>query len=258
MSCWAGWTIRFQRGRINRLLYSKPRCFFPRSWTDVFGFCARPAWARSTRQLKYFPSNGCRFVPAECLTSGTHLQQDELSRAHGSAEPRDTVQQFKPSNRNGEKKHNKRGERKTNCNFYGVAFEIVTRTLLPFLKPPQAHVRSFNKNKCNTLNKAGTLQLIIAKQASCSQSAVFKHINGKCSKRGKFSSPRRTAALTGLSDKIHLGICGASQTEAGVRASRVTTHRQILDMGCKSQIPHVRTHPSQRKLQKQQEKRTRL
>ena len=62
-----------------------------------------------------------------------------------------------------------------------------------------------------------------------------------------------TAAMRGLSSKIHSRIWGELHkewTEAGDSTSRATTHREILDMGYKYCIPHVKPLLNQRQGQK--------
>ncbi len=62
-----------------------------------------------------------------------------------------------------------------------------------------------------------------------------------------------TTALRELSGKIHSKILAELHkewTEAGVSASRATTHRQILDMGYKCHIPRVKPLLDQKQRQK--------
>ncbi len=67
------------------------------------------------------------------------------------------------------------------------------------------------KTIIDTLHKEGKPQTFIAKEAGCSQSAVSKHVNRKLSGRKK---------------------CGRKRwTEAGVNASRATTHRHVEEFG---------------------------
>ncbi len=63
------------------------------------------------------------------------------------------------------------------------------------------------KTIIDTLHKEGKLQTFIAKEAGCSQSAVYKHVNrswveGKSVEEKDVQPTERTAALWGLSSKI--------------------------------------------------------
>ncbi len=91
----------------------------------------------------------------------------------------------------------------------------------------------------DTLHKEGNPQTLIAKEAGCSQSAVSKHVNRKLSGREKCGRKRcttneRTAALWGLPSKNrfkNLDELHKEWTEAGVKASRATTHRRFKEFG---------------------------
>ncbi len=84
----------------------------------------------------------------------------------------------------------------------------------------------------DTLHKEGKPQTSIAKEAGCSQSAVSKHVNRKLSIRKKCGRKRCT---TNRENRIlmtivkqnwfkNLGELHKEWTEAGVKASRATTH----------------------------------
>ncbi len=100
----------------------------------------------------------------------------------------------------------------------------------------------------DTLHKEGKPQTFIAKEAGCSKSAVSKHVNRKLSGRKKCGRKRcttneRTTALWGLSSKIkskNLGELHKEWTEAGVKASRATTHRRVKEFGYSCRIPLVK------------------
>ncbi|KAI2650232.1 Transposable element Tc1 transposase [Labeo rohita] len=101
------------------------------------------------------------------------------------------------------------------------------------------------KTIIDTLHKEGKTQTFIAKEAGCSQSAVSKHVNRKLSGRKKCGRKRctteRTAALRGLSSKIDSRIwVNFTRTEAGVKASRATTHRRVKEFGYSCCIPLVK------------------
>ncbi len=79
----------------------------------------------------------------------------------------------------------------------------------------------------------------IAKEAGCSQSAVSKHVNRKLSGRKKCGRKRCTTNRENRSlMKIvkqnrfkNLGELHKQWTEAGVKASRATTHRRVKEFG---------------------------
>ncbi len=91
------------------------------------------------------------------------------------------------------------------------------------------------KTIIDTLHKEGKPQTFIAKEAGCSQSAVSKHVNRKLSGRKKCgrkrcSTNRENRSLMGIVKQNrlkNLGELHKKWTEAGVKASRATTHRRV-------------------------------
>ncbi len=91
------------------------------------------------------------------------------------------------------------------------------------------------KTIIDTLHKEGKLQTFIAKEASCSQSTVSKHVNRKLSGRKKCGRKRCTTNRENCSllrivkqNRFkNLGELHKEWTEAGVKASRATTHRRV-------------------------------
>ncbi len=94
------------------------------------------------------------------------------------------------------------------------------------------------KTIIDSLHKEGKPQTFIAKEAGCSQSAVSKHVNRKLSGRKKCGKKRCTTNRENRSlmkivkqnrfknlDELH-----KEWTEAGVKASRATTHRRVLNL----------------------------
>ncbi len=94
------------------------------------------------------------------------------------------------------------------------------------------------KTIIDTLHKEGKPQTFIAKEAGGSQSAVSKHVNRKLSGRKKCGRKRCTTNRENRSlmriVKQHrfknLGELHKEWTEAGVKASRATTHRRVKDL----------------------------
>ncbi len=95
------------------------------------------------------------------------------------------------------------------------------------------------KTIIDTLHKEGKPQTFIAKEAGCSQSAVSKHVNRKLSGRKNCGRKRCT---TNRENRIlmrivkqnpfkNLGELPKEWTEAGVKASRATTHRRVKEFG---------------------------
>ncbi len=84
------------------------------------------------------------------------------------------------------------------------------------------------KTIIDTLHKEGKPQTFIAKEAGCSQSAVSKHVN-------KVEWKEKDAQSTERIDKQNrfknLGELHKEWTEAGVKASRATTHRRVKEFG---------------------------
>ncbi len=93
------------------------------------------------------------------------------------------------------------------------------------------------KTIIDTLHKEGKPQTLISKEAGCSQSAVSKHVNRKLSGRKKCGIKRSTTnrenhSLMRIVKQNRFKILGELQkewTEAGVKASRVTTHRHVKE-----------------------------
>ncbi len=104
------------------------------------------------------------------------------------------------------------------------------------------------KTIIDTLHKEGKPQTFIAKEAGCSQSAVSKHVNRKLSGRKKCGRKRCTTNRENRSlMRIvkqnwfkNLGELHKEWTEAGVKASRATTHRRVKEFGCSCRIPLVK------------------
>ncbi len=95
------------------------------------------------------------------------------------------------------------------------------------------------KTIIDTLHKEGKPQTFIAKEAGCSQSAVSKHVNRKLSGRKKCGRKRCTTKRENRSlmrivkqNRFkNLGELHKEWTEAGVKASRATTHRRVKEFG---------------------------
>ncbi len=95
------------------------------------------------------------------------------------------------------------------------------------------------KTIIDTLHKEGKPQTFIAKEAGCSQSAVSKHVNRKLSGRKKCGRKRCTTnrenrslmRIVKQNRFKNLGELHKEWTEAGVKASRATTHRRVKEFG---------------------------
>ncbi len=95
------------------------------------------------------------------------------------------------------------------------------------------------KTIIDTLHKEGKPQTLIAKEAGCSQSAVSKHVNRKLSGRKKCGRKRCTTnrenrslmRIVKQNRFKNLGELHKEWTEAGVKASRATTHRRVKEFG---------------------------
>ncbi len=82
-------------------------------------------------------------------------------------------------------------------------------------------------------------QTFIAKEAGCSQSAVSKHVNRKLNGRKKCGRKRCTTnrenrslmRIVKQNRFKNLGELHKEWTEAGVKASRATTHRRVKEFG---------------------------
>ncbi len=93
------------------------------------------------------------------------------------------------------------------------------------------------KTIIDTLHKEGKPQTFIAKEAGCSQSAVSKHVNRKLSGRKKCGRKRCNQRENRSLMRIYkqnrfknLGELPKEWTEAGVKASRATTHRRVRNL----------------------------
>ncbi len=97
------------------------------------------------------------------------------------------------------------------------------------------------KTIIDTLHKEGKPQTFFAKEADCSQSAVSKHVNRKLSGRKKCGRKRCT---TNRENRSFMRIVKQNRfknkgelhkewTEAGVKASRATTHRRVKESWAK-------------------------
>ncbi len=95
------------------------------------------------------------------------------------------------------------------------------------------------KTIIDTLHKESKPQTFIAKEAGWSQSAVSKHVNRKLSERKMFGRKRCTTnrencSLMRIVEQNrfkNLGDLHKEWTEAGVKASRATTHRRVKEFG---------------------------
>ncbi len=95
------------------------------------------------------------------------------------------------------------------------------------------------KTIIDTLHKEDKPQTFIAKEAGCSQSAVSKHVNRKLSgrkkcgrKRCKTNRENRSLMRIVKQNRFkNLGELHKEWTEAGVKASRATTHRRVEEFG---------------------------
>ncbi len=95
------------------------------------------------------------------------------------------------------------------------------------------------KTIIDTLHKEGKPQTFIPKEAGCSQSAVSKHVNRKLSGRKKCGRKRCTTnrenrslmRIVKQNRFKNLGELHKEWTEAGVKASRATTHRCVKEFG---------------------------
>ncbi len=102
-----------------------------------------------------------------------------------------------------------------------------------------ADLTVFQKTIIDTLHKEGKPQTFIAKEAGCSQSVVSKHVNRKWSGRKKCGRKRCTTNRENSSlmrtvtqnQFKNFGELHKEWTEAGVKASRATTHRRVKEFG---------------------------
>ncbi len=103
------------------------------------------------------------------------------------------------------------------------------------------------KTIIDTLHKEGKPQTCIAKEAGCSKSAVSKHVNRKLSGRIKCGRKRCTTnresrsfmSIVKQNRFKNLGELHEEWTEAGVKASRATTHRRIKEFGYSCHQRHL-------------------
>ncbi len=104
------------------------------------------------------------------------------------------------------------------------------------------------KTIIDTLHKEGKPQTFIAKEVGSSQSAVSKHVNRKLSGRKKCGRKRCTTnrenrslmRIVKQNRFKNLGELHKEWTEAGVKASRATTHRRVKECGYSCRIPLVK------------------
>ncbi len=104
------------------------------------------------------------------------------------------------------------------------------------------------KTIIDTLHKEGKPQTFIAKEPGCSQSAVSKHVNRQLSRRKKCGRKRCTTnrenrslmRIVKQNRFKNLGELQKEWTEAGVKASRATTHRRVKEFGYSCRIPLVK------------------
>ncbi len=102
-----------------------------------------------------------------------------------------------------------------------------------------ADLTVIQKTIIDTLHKEDKPQTFFAKEAGCSQGAVSKHVNRKLSGRIKCGRKRCTTKRENHSFMTivkqnwfkNLGELHKEWTEAGVKASRATTHRRVKEFG---------------------------
>ncbi len=95
------------------------------------------------------------------------------------------------------------------------------------------------KTIIDTLHKEDKPQTFIAKEAGCSRSAVSKHVNRKLNGRKKCGRKRCTTnrenrslmRIVKQNQFKNFGELHKEWTEAGVKASRATTHRRVEEFG---------------------------
>ncbi len=90
------------------------------------------------------------------------------------------------------------------------------------------------KTIIDTFHKEGKPQTFIVKEAGCSQSAVSKHVNRKLSGRKRCTPNWKNRSLMRIVKQNrfkNLGELHKEWTEAGVKASRATTHRRVKEFG---------------------------
>ncbi len=121
------------------------------------------------------------------------------------------------------------------------AFKVVSQfdSLGYTIMGKTADLTVVQKTIIDTLHKEGKPQTFIAKEAGCSQSAVSKHVNRKLSGRKNCGRKRCTTNRENRSIMRivkqnrfkNLGELHKECTEAGVKASRATTHRRVKEFG---------------------------
>ncbi len=102
-----------------------------------------------------------------------------------------------------------------------------------------ADLTVIQKTIIDTLHKEGKPQTFIAKEAGCSQSAVSKHVNRKLRGMKKCGIKRCTTnreyhslmKIVKQNRFKNLGELHKEWTEAGIKASRATTHRRVKEFG---------------------------
>ncbi len=121
------------------------------------------------------------------------------------------------------------------------AFKMVSQfgSLVYTIMEKTADLTVVQKTIIDTLHKEGKPQTFIAKESGCSQSAVSKHVNRKLSGRKKCGRKRCTTnrenrslmRIVKQNRFKNLGELHKEWTEAGVKASRATTHRCVKEFG---------------------------
>ncbi|KAI2665121.1 Transposable element Tc1 transposase [Labeo rohita] len=109
------------------------------------------------------------------------------------------------------------------------------------------------KTIIDTLHKEGRPQTFIAKEAGCSQSAASKHVYRKLSGRKRCTTNRENRSLERLVKQNqfkNLGELHKEWTEAGVKASRASTHRRVKEFGYSCGIPLVKPLLNHRQCQR--------
>ncbi len=112
---------------------------------------------------------------------------------------------------------------------------------------PYRAVSCGGKAPIDTLHKESKTQTFIAKEAGCSQSAVSKHVNRKLSgrkkcgrKRCKTNRENRSLMRIVKQNRFkNLSEIHKEWTEAGVKASRATTHRRVKVFGYSCRQSHL-------------------
>ncbi len=121
------------------------------------------------------------------------------------------------------------------------AFKMVSQfgSLVYTIMGKNADLTVVQKTIIDTLHKEGKPQTFIAKEAGCPQSAVSKHVNRKLSGRKKCgrkicTTNRENRSLMRIVKQNrfrNLGELHKEWTEAGIKASRATTHRRVKEFG---------------------------